>query len=76
VIERPIESGNGVSGERMRLERDRDMPANYDANFDPPRGYLTDSDVVGDSFIVPPSLGDQAGLVGAMLLAARAWREA
>ena len=34
-------------------------------------GYLTDRDLLGGGFVVPPELGDQAGLVGAMLLAAR-----
>jgi len=37
-------------------------------------GYLTDRDVNADSFIVAPSLGDHAGLAGAMLLAEEAAR--
>ena len=32
-------------------------------------GYLTDKDVNADTFVIAPSLGDRAGLVGAMLLA-------
>lgn len=35
-------------------------------------GYLTGPEVSGDQFIVPPVLGDGAGLIGAMLLAERA----
>jgi fructokinase len=35
-------------------------------------GYLTDRRVVGEGFIVEPSLGDKAGLVGAMILSERA----
>jgi len=35
-------------------------------------GYLTDKDVSADTFVVAPSLGDRAGLVGAMLLAEEA----
>lgn len=37
-------------------------------------GYLTGEYIEADTFIVPPDLGDQAGLVGAMLLAEEASR--
>jgi fructokinase len=35
-------------------------------------GYLTDESVNADTFVVAPSLGDRAGIVGAMLLAEEA----
>ncbi len=35
-------------------------------------GYLTDPRIFEDSFVSQPSLGDKAGLIGAMLLAERA----